>query len=169
MTAIQYNQLSVLDNHKIIGLDMDKTLIEGPCSYPLRQWVKENFLQKEIWIITFRTGPYVAQVWNDLAPFQLSREQFAGMKALPPKIYTEYNEVKKAFRYKDTNPGKFQRFLAANKWTEEEAIRKHDALLHWKGEACASVGATVLVDDLPELVLPGCNTNGVTFVHSFYL
>lgn len=164
-----FNQLEELNKHQIIGLDMDETLIEGPCSYLLREWVKENFIKKELWIITFRTGPYVAQVWGDLAPYRLGREQFAGLKAIPPHLHSDYWLIKKGFAYKDSNPGKFERFLAANKLTPELAQKKHDALLHWKGEACASVGATVLVDDLPDMVLPGCIANNIQFINAHRL
>lgn len=163
------NLIEELNNHRIIGLDMDETLIEGPRSFILQQWVKENCVNKELWVITFRTGPYVAQVWPELARFGIQREAFAGMKALPPKIYTDYHLVKKGFVYKDTNPAKFERFLQANNLTLRQAEEKFNALTHWKGEACASVGATVLVDDLPNMVLPGCQANGVKFIHSFHL
>jgi hypothetical protein len=165
----QYNQIEKLNDHKIIGLDMDETLVGGPCSYILREWVKENFINKELWIVTFRVGVYVPQVWSELASFHINRRQFAGLKSLPNALFNDYCEVKKAFKYKDTNPNKFQRFLNAHKWTEEEAQRKHDALLHWKGETCASIGATVLVDDLPEMVIPGCKANNITLIHSHYL
>ena len=58
--------------------------------------------------------------------------------------------------------------------------RRHDAIrtiagktylteiepyLHWKGETCKMQGLSVLIDDMRDLVLPGCRRHGIDYLH----
>lgn len=44
-----------------------------------------------------------------------------------------------------------------------------EKLIHWKGEVCKKIGCTVIVDDRPDWVYPGCEVNDIVFIDTVTL
>lgn len=151
---------SILDRHAAIGWDFDGTLIRHARSETMHQWIRANPHKKHV-IVTFRTFGWQDRVWQHLAdiyPNAPARELFQGVVGIEQ-----------------------ERFVAVGPEDHRIALhRQHDALrtidgqifiteiepyVHWKGEACRRHGLSILVDDMRDLVLPGCRKHGIDYLH----
>lgn len=132
-----------LDPHAVIAWDMDGTLIDGPNGAYFCQYIVAN-PQKQHHIVTFRTP----RAWAEFSPFELApygitRSMIAGIHNVPDELYHAYAQRLTFFQ-----------------------PEKVEAYFEWKGLKSKEIGATVLVDDMPNHVLPGCQKYGITYVDS---
>lgn len=165
------DRLSELNKHQIIGWDLDETLINGVNSIAWRKFVHDN-PTKHHWIITFRNLEQSKSAWEELSSeflYPLNQEHFQGLLFLPDKNRIPYDTLpwtlRKADVTKDPTP-KDQRSLEIHKLSWEDVRYRQNLSKHWKAQACNSVNATVLVDDLQDVVEEGCLLHGVKFVYS---
>lgn len=149
----------ILEPHAVVGLDCDETLINGPYSHDLLTWCKEHHVDKDLHVITFREyAPY-----RDLANFGYDVNWFT-FHCLPRDISISYRQALPLFHQSSDAIEKKLRegLLTQESWQQcRYAVM---AFREWKGSICHAVGASVLVDDLPLAVLPGCRKYGITFV-----
>lgn len=155
---------SDLDSHTVIAWDMDRTLIGGPKSLEWRQYLlgRRDAVHH---VITFRTGPskipgrehlqtWVDDVSDQLEAHGVPRDRIAGVHGIPPHIFAAYG-MDPRYRADDVHHPEVQKFLS-----EQLELRE------WKGKKAHELGATVLIDDMPDMVLLGCLRYGVRFVNS---
>jgi len=163
------SSIEVLNNHDVIGLDMDDTLMYGYRSHILQDWILKNYPLKELWVVTFRTGVYVNTVFDELKGVGLKSHMFKGIKSVPSQLYFKHKEAANAYIIKNQNLKKYYRFLEYKNYTEKDLEKNYNDYLEWKGLACKEIGATILLDDLPDKVLPGCDKYNIDFINSLQL
>jgi phosphoglycolate phosphatase-like HAD superfamily hydrolase len=134
----------LLDPHEIIAWDIDGTLVNGPNSHFFREYIRAH-PQKQHHIVTFRTPrPWAEDVFRELAPFGITREMIAGVHNVADELYHAY----------------------AQRRTFEQP-EKVAAYLNYKGAKAKELGATVLVDDMADQVIQGCEAHSIVFVDAF--
>ncbi len=160
----------LLSSYQIVALDFDHTLVNGPKSHLLQQWVDSN-PDVEKWIITFRNTPnWVGEIPDELAAVGLNISQFAGVVHLPAGVWEEYSKYAKIQHLINSpNKVKYQRALEYHGVSDDEVRASVSGLTHWKAEQCVNLGAPVLVDDAIKLTEPGCIHNGIKLVDSVNL
>ena len=151
---------SILDQHVAIGWDFDNTLIDHPNSAQIHRYIRAHPEKRHL-IITFRSFGWQDEVWSALAacPGAPARGCFHGLvnmddarfvPAVPETgAHVEHARAHDAIRIIDG------RLL----------ITDVESYVEWKGLTCRKLGLTVLVDDKPECVLPGCSKHGIVHVH----
>lgn len=156
-----------LNQHNVVGLDIDGTLINGPASLLLQNWVLDNFAERDVHLVTFRTGEDLDMVWKDLAEVGLFNNHFKGLHSIPLSIGQTFWKMTRlvGFRNEMFEP-KWKRALKHHKVDEADYLNLEHQVQHWKGKKCAELGATVLVDDLEYFVKPGCDLHGIEFIHA---
>lgn len=162
-------QLKILNDHQIVGLDLDGTLINGKRSAYLKGWCNTYHADKKLHIITFRTDGFFRQWKDDLLNFGYRAEWFVEVHGIPTNIWSAYSEATRFFKGVENNPRKLERKRMEYGLSERDlddfiaAIRE---CYEWKGKHCQAIGATVLVDDVPNAVTPGCDKYGIQFIDS---
>jgi hypothetical protein len=146
--------------HSTLALDMDRTLVDGKNSQHLRNFVHLNHRLKSFFIITFR-GHDSSDVLREL------RAQGLDPNAIKDVVYCplDYSVVELKLASKRMT------FIEIREEARKCGIRLDDIerlyqeYVEWKGKMAAHLGCTVLVDDMPEMVLPGCHKHGVQFIN----
>ena len=142
---------SILDEHDVIGWDFDGTLIEHRKARKMHDYILDHPEKTHI-IVTFRSHGMEDRIWRDLwrenarAPGMTA---FKDVINMPDKLYENGYIAQKAVASKIVIP------------TSE--------YLEWKGKICHQRGITVLVDDMPSMVIPGCDRYGVLHIHPDHL
>lgn len=142
--------MSPLDSHHTIALDMDGTLIPDRKTDQhnaerielLRRWVVDNHKKHELYIVTFRQGVRVAELY----PYGITTEMIKDVYDIPHRIWFGAMQL--------------QKMGLKNSLSE----RMNEEYIHWKGKICKDIGATILVDDVPKNVIPGCTKYGIKFL-----
>lgn len=140
----------LLDPHSVIAWDMDGTLIDGTYSAFFREYILAH-PEKTHYIVTFRTGKarqFATEWWRDECDFELHHHgvphgTIKAIYGVPDHLYHAYAQMRSFF-----NPDRVQEFL------------------EWKGLKASELGASLLVDDMEQLVVSGCDRYGVDFVNS---
>jgi hypothetical protein len=142
----------LLDPHMILGWDVDGTILDHPAAPLMHRYIRDN-PQKRHLIVTFRSHGWEDRIWDELAELHQAfpeRNAFVEVVNLPNDLYMAYLCAR---GNSDAPPS--------------ELISHPDILAfhEWKGMICAQHGATVLVDDMTEHVIIGCDRHGVTHIH----
>lgn len=150
-------EITILDNHDRIGVDFDGTLIDEPNSKLLVDYIVKNHVQKEFYIVTFRTHGMQYCIWNELAKHHgtaIDRDMFKGVFNMPDRMYENYADAL------------HQRVIMrrAGLPIPAEIPPAIVAYRTWKGMMCQQHGITILVDDKPEDVELGCVRCGIDFL-----
>lgn len=138
---------SILDEHDVIGWDFDGTLIDHPKAQSMHDYILDHPEKTHI-IVTFRSHGMERNIWRDLgrenhrAP---GRAAFKDVINMSNKLFEEGYMAQKAVAASIVLPTK--------------------EYLEWKGKVCHDLGITVLVDDMPAMVIPGCDRYGVLHLH----
>jgi FMN phosphatase YigB (HAD superfamily) len=132
-----------MEKHKIVGWDMDGTLYDHPLSEVFSEFIRVNPYNQEFHVVTFRSHGYERYIDCDLRSLDLDRSYFAGVHNVDDQTYHNYEVARKIGR-------------------NQEAI---DAYMTWKGKICHDVGATLLLDDMTDLVIRGCDKYGIEHIH----
>jgi len=130
-----------LEVHRSIAWDLDGTLINGVNSRLFIDYINAH-PHKEHHVITFRTPDSDKEFWLDeLASLGVERSLIRSVQCVPNELYIAY-----ATRGGFGGKAMYNEFFL------------------FKGRAAKEIGATVLVDDMPSLVLPGCKAYGIAFI-----
>ena len=159
-----------LASHKGIGVDIDHTLINGPGSPLLQEWIKENHQQVELHLITFRDGKDFDLVERDITTFGITFDMFKGLHGVPAHIGPPFWAMSSRVGIRENvfRP-KWLRALDYHKHTEEEYETLFQNIAMWKGAKCAELGLTALIDDLEHFVVPGCTSHGIEWINALAL
>lgn len=164
-----------LTKHKVIGIDIDKTLIQGPKSLLLQRFILANLDKKQFHLITFRTGKLASEIPQDIKTFssnRLSQNDFKSLHAIPFDLYFGY------MFHKILNPAtnkiedihtRLQRISKQFKIPTLDIISLIDDALEWKGKTCYEIGCTAIVDDKYDEVKPGADAYGVQYFNAYSL
>lgn len=154
----------ILDLHDTIGWDMDQTLIKGPNSEFFRDYIVAH-PEKTHRIITFRNKSWADTAYDELESYGLvgARSLISSIENCP-ETWHDYYMINTHPHYSWEKIDMLKRGLVTQDVLDECV---HN-FLRFKGARCKEVGCTVLVDDLPQWVMPGVNENGITFVHALH-
>jgi hypothetical protein len=148
----------VLKKHKVIGLDFDGTLFDSSISRALCEYVIANQGVKDFYIVTHRTHQLVPHIWDDFRAYatygkgpRMVESMFAGVCTPDDDLYVRFKQRQDERK---------------NGLIEPDALPTPDetAWLFFKGAACKRTGATIMVDDLPGVVQPGCLFYNIEFI-----
>ncbi len=153
-----------LEKHNVIAWDMDGTLVDGKYSAHWRRFLSLT-PDRTHYVLTFRTGKsriagkpddatWAGDVYDELASYGISPKLIRGVFGIPSEIFAYYGNDPR-YRHDDVHAEDVQKFLLG-----------HQELVEWKGKKANELGATVLIDDMEKMVLPGCQRYGVEFVLS---
>ncbi len=136
-----------LDKFNKIGLDFDKTLVDGFMSEELVDYILKN-KNKEYHIITFRTGILVDDI-----PFHLKDVYgidffesgiIKSIVSIPEYLYSNYSHAK--HNNLDKNHIFYQEYY------------------NWKGDVCKDMGIEVMVDD-NAMISENLKNNKIYFIN----
>jgi hypothetical protein len=123
--------------HSAIGWDFDGTLINHRSSHLMYDYIRATPHKRHV-IVTFRSHGTQNAVFPILGKISgLRKNAFEAMHNVPDDLW-------EAFTYE--LPGK-------------------DRYLFWKGEVCSKLDLTLLVDDMTDHVIKGCNRYRITHLH----
>jgi hypothetical protein len=151
----------ILDQHSVIAWDMDNTLIDGPNSEFFLEYIAAH-PEKRHHVITFRNRWEANDVWGQLRGAGLDTNLIRSVESCPEPIHDCY-----MIRRRADNRETRARYLEMDDLTRDQFNAYADAFVFWKGERAAVLKCTILVDDMPAWVLPGCYEHGVAFHHAF--
>lgn len=163
---------SALNAHKGIGIDIDQTLINGPASLFLQNWVQTYHCEIDLHLVTFRTGRWLDQLPDDVFQFGIQPHMFKGIHSVPVETAGPFWDLVQLVgdkRAPNLNQAKWLRSLAYHGSSEELYDSMEATLALWKGTKCKELGLTALIDDLEHWVVPGCTLHGVTWIDALTL
>jgi hypothetical protein len=134
---------NLLDPHQNIAFDLDGTLVNGPNSQYFCDYILAN-PDKNYHLVTFRDQTWAERIYAELASTGLKKINFSTLNSIPQDIYMSY-----------ASKGNIGGVDLGMKF------------VYWKGWISKHLGATVLVDDMEDLVLPGCKKYGVAFINAW--
>lgn len=156
-----------LHNHRIIGVDIDNTLIgNSVAKHWLSDFIQKYHKDKEFHLITFRNGQSFERVWDDIQKeLPLNDFHFKSLTGMPIHLSNVYFFHKKYKNVAKQQPHKMKRIEMYQNvnWKEIELLAS--LMLEWKGEICYKLGCSVLLDDMEHLVINGCQKYGIKHYH----
>jgi hypothetical protein len=136
-----------LKNYKSVGWDLDHTLFNHPNTEKFADYIRENPHNQQFHIVTFRTHNLVPRIEPELHKIGLTLADFDSVQHPKDSDYERYEDALYA------NPKRRQHLDAIEQWQ------------HFKGAACKKTGCGVLIDDMTNDVLPGCEKHGIDHFH----
>lgn len=137
----------ILEAHQNLAWDFDGTLIQGPNSERFRAYIAAH-PQKRHHVITFRD-----REWADLIPMEL------GTLGLDPALIASVENCPEPLH---------DMFMLGREPGSGVPRRIADMAVHhflrWKGRRARELGCTILVDDIADWVVRGCEEHGVAFL-----
>lgn len=140
----------LLAPHQKCGWDFDGTLYDHPAAAEMHAYIM-NHPEKQHYIVTFRSHGWGEQVFDDLASRHLEfpgPEHFDGVITCPDEIFERFWDAHQR-----------QKLGLPIDMTDVQPY------VEWKAKICKKHGITVLIDDNPLHVQPGCDRYGVLHVH----
>jgi hypothetical protein len=140
-----------LRRHAVIGWDLDMTLLGHPAAAAMHDFIRATPDIRHL-IVTFRANGTQERIWSDLAaqPHSAGPTSFAAVLTIDDALASGFQRL--------------HRHRAAGLYAGPHSPTEI-AYLSWKGQACASWGASVLIDDMTEHVSLGCTTHGIELRH----
>jgi hypothetical protein len=136
-----------LEPHKNIGWDFDGTLSQGANSERFRAYITAH-PEKRHHVITFRDREWADLILMELGTLGLDPKLIASVENCPAPLHD-------MFMLHHSGD------LCMPQRIAQKAI---DAFLRWKGRRASELGCTVLVDDMADWVVQGCQAHGVEFL-----
>jgi hypothetical protein len=166
-------KMTRLTKHKSIGLDVDGTLVDGSKSLALQKWVLANQENHEFHLITFRTEHdlYRCPAEELFEDYKIPKELWKSVHRCPFQIFYNYQTLHHHGIIKAIDRGLKPDHPAIQhqlKYIDDNV--KYDILQDianyrtWKAKVCKDNGCTVLVDDYPPDVTPGCRLYDIEFI-----
>lgn len=141
---------------------MDQTLIDGPNSEFYRAYIAST-PNKQHHILTFRSHSWANDIWEELNRCGLNSQRLIKSVSNCPDIMHDSFMV-------DQHNREHGRELDTLLWimqsglTDDQFMKYVEDFPFWKGKMCHEIGATILVDDKPELVIHGCEKYKIAFL-----
>lgn len=134
--------LDKLDRHDVIAVDFDGTLVDNPGADHLWKYIRENYKRKQFHIVTFRFKSHADQC----LPILNMLHRING-KAPTAEMFrsVEYRPM----------------------LTEDDNY--DDLPMEFKALVCKRIGATVIIDDLVDLISEHCEKHDVEVVNALDL
>jgi len=159
-----------LNAHKAIGVDIDSTLIEGPCSFYLQRWVQQYHKDIELHLVTFRVEDDFDAIERDIGTYGMQLDMFHGVHGIPLDVANDFYKLTAKVGMKgQVNEAKWKRTLAYHNTSEEQYESTSTMVKKWKGLKCRELGLTALIDDLEDMVVPGCLEHGIEWINALTL
>lgn len=152
----------IINKHSSIAWDMDHTLVNGPNSAYFLDYIRSH-PEKTHNIITFRDNSWANMILSELA--QVGFDARTHISA----IYNCPEDIHDSFMVKSNEITEIFQFMQSRSMSSENFDKNVQLFPLWKGFKCKNIGATVLIDDMPELVLPGCEKYGIEYVNALDL
>lgn len=148
----------ILDQHDSIAWDMDKTLVNGPNSHLFRLYIALT-PHKKHYVVTFRNKLWAATILEELETHGMKnvRDRIVSVEDCPELVHYCYMVRDGVTRFTAES------FCKLNSLTPNEFNVHADRFPMWKAERAKELGCTILVDDMPEWVLAGCEHHGIAF------
>jgi len=144
--------IDVLLGMDAIGWDFDGTLIDHANSRMFHEFILAHPDKRHV-ILTFRTHGYQNSMFRDMLlayPDAPGPDKFSDVKNIADKAWMEFT------KYNDRRlVGRLSGPLTP--WEEY--------YVEWKGMMCRDLNLPVLVDDMPNHVLPGCEKYNVIYIN----
>jgi len=152
----------ILDKHQILGWDFDGTL-----SNEVHQAPNSDFFlayitahpEKRHHIITFRDREWANEIWTSFCEIGLDIKLIRSIESCPDIIHDCFQINKKYGVRPDY-------YTNTRDLTNEQFIENAGLFTKWKAERAKQIGCTILVDDIEDWVLDGCEFHGVEFLHA---
>jgi hypothetical protein len=151
----------ILDRHTKIAWDLDDTLVDGPLSWFWRRWIRDNYKNRDFWIITFRSQIQVASIWDELSSCSdpLNEQWFKGVITVPSVLWNAYvmlpvelQEFDEDWKYSEL----IGYFLAENNLNADDVIEINRAIRAWKATECIKQKCYAFVEDKQDFCKPYC-------------
>lgn len=136
-----------LDKHQSCGWDFDGTIYDHPKSELMHAYIKAHPEKRHV-IVTFRSHGWQNDVWENLYstyPDAPEKGCFEGIVNIDDEIYAKFHDASRG------------PVLLMG-----DDIR---AYTEWKGQKCAELGLTVLIDDMTMMVVDGCKKHNIVHIH----
>lgn len=135
-----------------IAWDFDGTLIDHPNSSLMHEFIRDH-PDKQHYIVTFRTHGLQNTMFSELQrkyPDAPKKEAFAGTRNISDVAWERFSHL--------------YRLRLVNR-LDGPLLPWEAYYLEWKGMTCDQLKLPVLVDDLEDLVLIGCEKYGIMYLH----
>lgn len=156
----------ILDAHDRIAWDMDGTLFKGPSAEaPNAQFFLEYIRStphKHHHVITFRDRIWANKAWTELRLSGLDINLIKSVQSCPEPVH-ECFMIQKSFGH---HPDHRKIYKSVTPLTDDEFDYNAYLFKKWKGERAFALGCTILVDDMPNWVIEGCQQYGIEFLHA---
>lgn len=150
----------ILDQHAVIAWDMDKTLVGGPNSKFFRDYIKAH-PEKSHHVVTFRDAEWAKDIEEELAQEGLPFSCILAVHSCPELVHDMHMVNIHPFKA-DVKKDMIESRLIDQDQLNDFSYR----FLEYKGAQAKAIGATVLVDDLVDWCIRGCEKNGVVLLNS---
>jgi hypothetical protein len=144
--------IDVLRGFDAIGWDFDGTLLNHPKSNLMHAFIRAHPAKRHV-IVTFRTHGYQNQMFRELRrayPDAPGPDSFSDVKNISNKAWEEFERYA-SLRLVNLMDGPLR------PWEEY--------YVEWKGMVCHQLRIPVLIDDLADHVLPGCEKYHIKYLH----
>lgn len=159
-----------LNAHTSIGIDIDETLINGPNSRYLQRWVKHYHPTIQMHLVTFRTEDDFDRIEEDLTAAGIELDLFHGIHGIPLDVASEFYKLTAKVGIRGSVPEpKWQRTIRYHNVSEDHYESLSEMVKLWKGLKCKELGLTALVDDLEQMVVPGCVRYDIEWINALTL
>jgi hypothetical protein len=139
-----------LKRHRKIAFDLDGTLVDGVASREIAEFIRDN-PEKTYYIVTFRIPEQCLHLNEELAQVGLKRADFQDVVPMSKRFVIEFEDDQAQRRFANLPPPK----------TVDHMLPGERRYVHWKGFVCSRLGATALIDDMPEMSAPGCKQHNI--------
>lgn len=136
-----------LEPHQNLAWDFDGTLVQGPNSDLFRTYIAAH-PEKRHHVITFRDREWASVIHHELGALGLDPKLIVSVENCPEPLHDTFQLSR----------------VAGSCISKAVAARAEHGFLRWKGHRARELGCTILVDDMAEWVVTGCQENGVAFL-----
>lgn len=136
-----------LEPHDAIAWDMDGTLINGANAERFRAYIASH-PEKRHHVITFRDREWAKHIHHELGMLGLDPGLIVSVANCPEPLHD-------MFMLHRSGDAELPKTVA------DKAVA---AFLRWKGRRASELGCTILVDDMSEWVVQGCDAHGVAYL-----
>lgn len=152
----------ILDKHDAIAWDMDGTLSDEVHRAPNAKFFLAYIAahpEKRHHIITFRNRSWADQIWGSLSALGINVSLVRSVESCPEIVHDCFQISQKYGNRPDY-------YMSASELTHDEFAKHVARFTKWKAERAKQIGCTILVDDIADWVVDGCEHHGVEFLHA---
>jgi hypothetical protein len=131
-----------LRSHQRFGIDFDGTLVGHEKSKHLQEFIVTHSLEKEFFIVTFRSHGRELEIAEDLRE---SIEKDTGTRI-------------RLFHFRDIHN------MPDDDYARTNGSMRIPEFYQWKPAKCRQLGCSILIDDMADYIHPHCE-NGLICVH----